>query len=353
MAGGVGSRFWPISRTRKPKQFLDILGTGKSLLRQTYERFINICPVENIYIVTNESYVDLVAEQLPELNRSQILGEPSRKNTAPCIAYANLKIRERNPDANIVVAPSDHLILKEEKFIDIISNCLDFASRTDSLLTLGINPTRPETGYGYIQIGDDKPEDNDFFNKVKSFTEKPDKKTAVKFLESGEFFWNSGIFIWSLKSITEAFKKYLPEINHLFSDISNIQSQEKEKTFIEETYSACQNISIDNGIMEHAENVYVHCTDIGWSDLGTWDSLYENSDKETDGNVLNSENILVYNTKNSIINISEDKLVVVEGLEDYILAESDNILMICKRDNEKKIRKFVKDVEDKKGEQYI
>lgn len=353
MAGGVGSRFWPISKTRKPKQFLDILGTGRTLLQQTFDRFKRLCPVENIIIVTNAVYSDLVAEQLPEIHASQILGEPLRRNTAPCIAYANLKIKQQNEQANIVVAPSDHLITDEDTFIDVIEKSLQFVSSNNSLLTLGMYPTRPETGYGYIQTEDHKAEAYEYINKVKSFTEKPDRETAEKFIESGEFFWNSGIFIWSLNSIEKAFQKYLPDIQKLFNDTDKISTPIKEKQYIEDAYSECQIISIDNGVMEHADNVFVYCTEFGWSDLGTWDSLYENSQKTSDGNAVNSGNILTYDTKNTIVHISKDKLIVVEGLEDYIIAESGNTIMICKRDNEKKIREFVSDVEDLKGENYI
>ncbi len=353
MAGGVGSRFWPLSKTKKPKQFLDILGTGKTLLQQTYDRFAKICPPENIFIVTNEIYSKLTKEQIPELTDKQILSEPVKRNTAPCIAYSNLKIKAENPDALIVTAPSDHLILNESEFINEISECFDFVSKVDSLLTLGIKPTRPETGYGYIQTDEKKPEHFDAFNKVKSFTEKPDKETALKFLESGEFLWNSGIFIWSLKSINAAFKSYLPDIYKLFSDISVISSPKAEKNYISEAYAECDSISIDNGVMEHAENVYVKPATFGWSDLGTWDSLYENSEQDSNGNVKNSDKILSYNTINTIINIPPEKLIVVEGLENYIIAESDNTLLICKRDNEKKIREFVKDTEEKYGENFV
>jgi len=353
MAGGVGSRFWPLSKTKKPKQFLDILGTGKTLLQQTYSRFAKICPIENIYIVTNKIYTELTKEQLPELNDNQILSEPLKRNTAPCIAYSNLKIKDRNPDAVIVTAPSDHLILDENKFIEIIKQSFDFVEKHDNLLTLGIKPSRPETGYGYIQISEKKHEDYSLINKVKSFTEKPDKETAIKFIESNEFLWNSGIFVWSLKSINSAFKKYLPTIFELFSDTSVIASTEKENIFINEAYAECESISIDKGIMEHADNVYVLPSDFAWSDLGTWDSLYENNTKSKKGNVKNSKKILCYNTSNTIINIPDNKLIVVEGLHNYIIAESDNTLLICKRDNEKKIREFVDDVEEKFGKKYI
>ncbi len=353
MAGGIGSRFWPVSRTKKPKQFLDILGVGQSLLQQTFNRFKHICPTENIFIVTNDIYVNTVAEQLPEINPAHILGEPSRRNTAPCIAYANAKIRAKNKDAVIVTAPSDHLILNENEFVEIIKSGLQFVSETDSLLTLGIKPTRPETGYGYIQSEDRSPENFDFISKVKSFTEKPDRETALKFIESGEFFWNSGIFLWSLKSIDIAFKKHLPDVNALFERITPGMDRAEEIQKIKVCYAECQNISIDKGIMEHADNVFIFPSDFGWSDLGTWDSLYENSTKTEHGNVLNSDNVLCYDSQNCIVNIPKTKLLVIEGLENYIIAESEDVLMICKRDNEKRIRDFVNDVEEKKGEIYI
>ncbi len=354
MAGGIGSRFWPLSRLKKPKQFLDILGTGNTLLQQTYNRFIKICPKENIFVVTNDQYIDIVAEQLPELNKKSILSEPFRRNTAPCIAYANYKIGQLNPAANIVVAPSDHLILNETKFIEIINKSLEFTSNNDGLLTLGITPNRPETGYGYIQVSNETHIDFSEIKRVKTFTEKPDKKTAETFIDSGEFFWNSGIFIWSLNSIYKAFNKYLPDIVDLFKHEDESLSVKDETEFILGAYAECRNISIDNGIMEHADNVYILCSEFGWSDLGTWDSLYVNSsNKDENENVLIGKNILSYDTKNSIVNVPCDKLVVIQGLEDFIVAESDNILLICKRNDEKRIKQFLNDVKVNKGEDFV
>ncbi len=356
MAGGIGSRFWPLSRTQKPKQFLDILGVGKSLLQQTFERFTKICPIENIFVVTNEIYTETVAEQLPALKSSQILGEPLRRNTAPCVAYANMKIQAINPNARIVTAPSDHVILNEAEFIRIINKGLKFVETNDGLLTLGIHPSRPETGYGYIQVNNKASanEDNDI-KKIKTFTEKPDKTTAIAFIESGEFLWNSGIFIWSLKSISNAFEKYQPDINSLFkpNDINIFSDPAIEKEFIKNAYGECKNISIDHGIMEHADNLYVLAADFGWSDLGTWDSLFDIVNKNDDNNAIAPDHILTYDTKNSIINLSDNKFAVIQGLENYIVAESDNILLICKRDNEKRIRDFVNDVKIKRGENFI
>ena len=352
MAGGVGSRFWPLSKSDRPKQFLDILNIGKSFLQMTFNRFKQVCPIENIFIVTNESHKELVAEQLPEMLVQNILCEPQRRNTAPCIAYANYEIRKKNPDANIIVAPSDHLILNESKFIEVVKEGLKFVSKNESLLTLGISPTRPETGYGYIQAEITKKNQNCSIKKVASFTEKPELEIAKQFVESGEFFWNSGIFIWSLKSINNAFVKFLPTIYNLFVT-SNIMNEEQERIFINSAYSECKNISIDKGIMEYAENVYVLCTDFGWSDMGTWNSLYETSEKDSSNNSIDSENVLTYETSGTIVRVPTNKLIVIQGLTDFIVAESDNTLLICKRENEATIRKYVNDVKILKGEKYV
>lgn len=351
MAGGVGSRFWPLSRTEKPKQFLDIMGTGRSFLQQTYKRFAKVCPAENIFIVTNDIYAEQVVNELPALDKSQVLAEPLRRNTAPCIAFSNMIISEIDQNANIVVAPADHLILDEDKFIGIIEEGFEFVSQNNSMLTLGITPSRPETGYGYIQVGQTNETNNQKIQKVKTFTEKPNRETAQMFIDSGDFFWNSGIFIWSLQTINAAFKKYLPEVNSLFNPKEYAISSDKNE-FIENSYSECRNISIDNGVMEHADNVFVYCDDFGWSDIGTWDSLYENSNKDKEGNVK-PENALIYDTKNTLITLPKDKVAVIQGLENYIIAESDNILLICKRNDEKKIREFVNDVKAKFGDKYI
>ncbi len=352
MAGGVGSRFWPLSRDSKPKQFLDILGIGQTLLQQTFERFKKICPVENIYIVTNTRYKDLVLEQLPEIHQNQVLLEPSRRNTAPCIAYANYKIQKTNPDANIVVAPSDHLILKEKKFLKTIKEAFDFVDNNNVLLTLGMKPNRPETGYGYIQI-DKKENKTSNINKVKTFTEKPDSELAKVFFESGDFYWNSGIFIWSLKTIMNAFETHLYEVNALFSKGIDIYNTEGEENFITQTYSECKNISIDYGIMEKAKNVYVLCSEFGWSDLGTWGSLYEHSKKDKNSNAIKGKNVFVYDSENCIVNVPDEKLVVMQGLANYIVVESENTLLICKKEEEQQIRQFVNDLSIKKGDKYV
>lgn len=354
MAGGIGSRFWPMSRASHPKQFIDILGTGETLIQQTFNRFKKIIPVENIYIVTNEKYADLVREQLPLMHNYQIISEPSRRNTAPCIAYASYKISEKVPDANIVVAPSDHIILHEDAFIDIISSALTAVSNNDWLLTLGLKPTRPDTGYGYIQFKDtDSYPDDLRIKKVKTFTEKPILEMAKEFLESGDFLWNSGIFIWSVQNILKAFEKYLPEIKDSFERGKGIYNTEKEAEFIQQAYTTCKSISIDFGVMEKADNVYVLCSDFGWSDLGTWGSLYENRQKNEDGNAIIGKDVLMYDSHNCIVNMPEDKLVVLQGLDDYIVVESKGILLICRKQDEQQIRQFVNDVRIEKGEKYI
>jgi len=355
MAGGIGSRFWPLSRTRKPKQFLDILGTGRTLLQQTFDRLRKVFPVENIYIVTNEDYEQLVAKQLSELGQNQILLEPMRRNTAPCIAYANYKIKLLNPEASIMVAPSDHVILKEQDFLDVVQKGLDFVEKNDCLLTLGIQPSRPETGYGYIQINGDKTriELNNSFRKVKTFTEKPDLKMAEVFLQSGDFFWNSGMFFWSLNSIMKAFSTYLPDVDQLFSEGIEFYNTGKESEFIGKVYPNCKNISVDYGIMEKADNVQVLCSDFGWSDLGTWGSLYDMLHKTEENNTITGSNIFTYNTQNCLINLPDNKLAVIQGLDDYIVVESDNILLICRKQDEQKIKNFVNDVKIEKGEEFI
>jgi mannose-1-phosphate guanylyltransferase len=356
MAGGIGARFWPMSRTSHPKQFIDILGTGETLIQQTYRRFKRICPKENIYIVTNEIYSKLVREQIPEMAASQILLEPSRRNTAPCIAYANYCIYERDPEARIVVAPSDHIILKEDIFLSNIESALEAAARNPWLLTLGIRPSRPDTGYGYIQYVDNPepvyPKESQI-RKVKTFTEKPNLELAVKFLECGDFLWNSGIFIWSLKSIMGAFQLYLNEVDALFQKGVGKYGTREERAFISSTYAVCKSISIDYGVMEKADNVYVLAADFGWSDLGTWGSLYENRPKDENGNTVVGKNVKVYESSNCIVNMPKDKVVVLEGLNDYIVVESENVLLVCKKSSEQNIRQFVNDVLLEKGEKYI
>jgi len=354
MAGGIGTRFWPISRTSHPKQFIDILGTGQTLIQQTYNRFRKICQKENIYIVTNDIYKDLIQQQLPEINEKQIICEPARRNTAPCIAYASYKIASINPNANVVVAPSDHIIIKEDSFIETVQSALKCSAANDWLLTLGIRPSRPDTGYGYIQFNEDITSPNDKrIKKVKTFTEKPILEMAKSFMKSGDFLWNAGIFIWRVKSILDAFQKHAPEINTVFKEGITKYNTTKEKNFIKDTYTICRSISIDYAVMEKADNVYVLQSDFGWSDLGTWGSLYDTRKKDKVGNTIVGKNVMVYDSKNCIVNMPNDKLVVMQGLQDCIVVESDNILLICKMSDEQQIRQFVNDVKIEKGEQFV
>jgi mannose-1-phosphate guanylyltransferase len=355
MAGGVGSRFWPFSRSQKPKQFLDILGTGQSLLQSTFDRFNQIIPKENILIVSNADYADIILEQLPGITKDQVLLEPMRRNTAPCIAFANYKIMSRNPKANIVVTPADHIILKETQFLNVVKNGLDFVANNDALLTLGIQPSRPETGYGYIQINGNKDgiKLNESFREVKTFTEKPDHDLARKFIESGDFFWNSGMFFWSLDSINKSFEEHLPDVNNLFKDGVDKYNTPAEGSFIDEAYSKCTNISIDYGIMEKAGNVHVLCADIGWSDLGTWGSLYDISKKDREGNVTTGGHNFLYDSSDCLISLPDNKVAVIQGLEDSIVVDSDDVLLICKKKEEQRIKQFVNDVKLEKGDKYI
>lgn len=352
MAGGIGSRFWPISRTSYPKQFIDILGIGKTLIQSTYERFLKICPKENIYVVTNDIYIDLVKTQLPDMEYSQILGEPVMRNTAPCIAYGCFKIMNGNPDAVITVAPSDHLILDETSFVNTINQALQTAQNNQCLITLGIKPSRPDTGYGYIQYTDEAIESS--FYKVKTFTEKPTLEIATSFIQSGDFLWNAGIFVWTAKAITEAFKQYLPEMHEIFDEADPHYNTASEKAYVSNVYQQCTNISIDYGIMEKADNVYVIPSEFGWSDLGTWASIYQLAEKDKDGNAaIPSEKVLLYDSANLMVNVPEEKLVIIQGLKDYIVVESNNTLLICPRDQEQNVKKVVADVKQKFGTVYI
>ena len=352
MAGGIGSRFWPLSRTSRPKQFIDILGTGQTLLQQTFSRMSRICPPENITIVTSQIYQTLVLEQLPLISDDQVILEPMRRNTAPCVSFANYKIKQKNPNAIVIVAPSDHLILNEDKFVETINSAIGFASKNNALITLGIKPNRPETGYGYIQVGPSVDKLTPNLKKVKTFTEKPNLELAKVFVESGEFYWNSGLFIWSLSSIIQAFEKYLPEVDSLFKDISTQFGTPNEKLSVEQAYSECRNVSIDYGVMEKAENVFVVCSEFGWSDLGTWGSLYSHSTKDKTQNAINGKNVMIYDSKNTLVNVPDDKLVILQGLDDYIVVESDDILLVCKMQDEQEIKRFVNDVLIEKGEKY-
>jgi mannose-1-phosphate guanylyltransferase len=349
MAGGIGTRFWPYSRNAKPKQFLDVLGTGKTLLQSTYDRYMSICLPENIWVVTHEEHVALVQEQLRSMVPDQILAEPMRKNTAPCIAYAANKIYYKNPDAVMIVSPTDHLILSEKEFIQTIQKAVDQAKSQDKLITLGIKPTRPETGYGYIQFLESKSN----LKKVKTFTEKPAIALAKTFLESGDFVWNSGVFVWGVKAILVAFQKYLPELSEAFEEIRPQLFTPDEKPAIARIYAQTKNISIDYGVMETADNVYVSLGNFSWSDLGSWASLHEASVKDEQNNVINA-NALVYDTRNSVIKGDSDTLVVVQGLNGYLVGVFGNVVIICEKDKEDLFRRYVNDLKAKPdGSNYL
>lgn len=350
MGGGIGSRFWPVSRQSLPKQFLDFFGTGRTLLQQTFDRFRKIIPIENIFVVTNASYESLIKEQLPELKAEQILLEPTRRNTAPCITWASYHIKAINPNANIVVTPSDHLILKENEFLDAISQSLHFAAKNPILVTLGIKPNRVETRYGYIQIDEERK--NDFY-KVKTFTEKPEYELAKIFVESGEFYWNSGLFVWNVNTILKAVNDLIPELSAKLSPGVGLYGTNNEESFINENFPSCPNVSIDLGIMERADNTFVLLGDFGWSDLGTWSSLFDVYPKDKEENAVLKGHSLLYECNNNIIVLPKNKLAVLQGLDGYLIAESDNVLLICKKEEENSIRKFVNDAQIKLGEDYI
>ena len=353
MAGGVGSRFWPLSRREKPKQFLDILGTGETLIQLTFRRFLTTCPKRNIYVVTSVDHKDLVLEQL-DIDPENILTEPFRRNTAPCLAYGTFRILKENPNAVIVVTPSDHLIVKEDEFCRVIQNTLEFAKDNDALITLGIKPDKPETGYGYIQADRKKPvKGYDGLLKVKTFTEKPGIDLARVFIESGDFYWNSGIFIWSIKSIMKAFEKYLPDVFLAFDEGRKLYGTDLEAKFIGKTYTECKSISIDYGIMEKASNVYVMCTDIGWSDLGTWSSLYDKSTLDKNGNAIVNGNVFSYANEGNIVNLSSGKIAVLQGLKDYIVVETEDVLLIVKKEEEQNIKHYLDDVKKEAKDKYL
>jgi mannose-1-phosphate guanylyltransferase len=347
MAGGIGARFWPYSRRKLPKQFLDILGTGRTLLQMTYDRFADDAEPEQFVVITYRKYLTLVKEQLPELKNHQIITEPMRKNTAPCIAYATYKIRALDPEATIIVTPADHLILQEKKFTRTLKKAVE-AAGDGKLITLGIKPNRPETAFGYIQYIEN-PDGHAF--RVKTFIEKPNSKLAKTFLESGDFVWNSGMFVWKAKNLIQAFEEHMPDMAEVFEEGKDIYGTDGEARFVSIAYAQIKNISIDYGIMEKSSQVYVILGDFGWSDLGSWHSLYDLRDKDENDNVVEA-NAILYETKNSFIKVKGDKLVVVQGLENYLVNETDNVLLICKLDAEKKFREFVSNAK-KKGEDFI
>ena len=350
MCGGIGSRFWPYSRTNRPKQFIDFLGTGRTLLQMSYDRVLPFVPKENVIVVTNAQYAPLVKEQLSDLNDDQILLEPARRNTAPCVAWAAWHIAARDPQASMIVTPSDHLITREREFENSILKGFEFVENNDALLTLGITPVRPETGYGYIQIGN---EVQDGINKVKTFTEKPNLELAKVFLSTGEFFWNSGIFLWKASSIKDAFYQHASDIASKFDAGNDYWNTPEETNFIEEQFPACPSISIDYAIMEKAPNVYVERVTFGWNDLGTWSALYDNSPKNSDHNVAQNCNVLAYNSTGNIFAVEGEKLIVVEGLKDYIVADAGDVLLVCPKSEEQRIKQMVNDAKLKFGDKFL
>ena len=341
MAGGVGSRFWPMSTTEFPKQFIDVFGTGRTFIQMTYDRFKGMIAPENVWVVTSEKYADIVAEQLPDMPKGNILLEPCRRNTAPCIAYVSWRIKAKNPKANLVVTPADHLVTDVVEFQRVINSALVFTAETDAIVTLGMTPTRPETGYGYIQADLQEPSlRNKEIYRVDSFKEKPDYETAVKYVKSKEFFWNSGIFIWNVNTIVNSLRIYEPEISDIFEDLMPVFGTAKEQKMINEQFPKCPSISIDYAVMERADEIFVFPADFGWSDVGTWGSLHTIAPVDKDGNNVIGENVKLYETKNCVVHVTEEKRVVVQGLEGYIVAEKGNTLLICKLEEERRIKEF-------------
>jgi len=351
MAGGIGSRFWPMSRNRLPKQFLDVLGTGQTLLQSTYNRFAAFVPAENIFIITFEEYAPLVAQQLPHLPAANILKEPSRKSTAPCVAYMAFKLMQRNPEASFIVSPSDHLVMDQTGFADLAKQALQFAEERNALVTLGINPTYPNTGYGYIQY-DQEPVENNVF-KVKTFTEKPNLELAKTFLASGDFLWNAGIFVWKAADVLHAFEQHLPEMYEVFAAEANLFDTEQEHEALVRIYPQCTNISIDYGIMEKAQNVHIIPASIGWSDLGTWNSAYENMDKDYLGNAVTGKNVMVIDATRNMVHVPDSKMVVLQGLDDFVIVDTNDVLLICKKDREQEIKDYMAEVKRNKGDKYL
>jgi len=341
MAGGVGSRFWPMSTAEKPKQFIDVLGVGKSLLQLTVERFETIVDPQNVWVVTNKNYVDIVAQQLPDMPTDHILCEPCRRNTAPCIAYVSWRIKSRDPKANIVVSPSDHIVLNIDEFRRIIKSCMQFTSDSDAIVTLGMKPSRPETGYGYIEANLSSPSlRNKGIFRVDSFREKPDLDTAKQYISKNNYFWNAGIFIWNVSTIVNAFRIYQPQMAKLFESLLPVYGTPEEQARVDELFPECENISVDYAIMEKAEEIFVCPADFGWSDLGTWGSLQQQSKKDLYGNACIGPDISVYESHNCIIHTTQEKKVVVQGLDGYIVAENDGTLLICKLSEEQRIKQF-------------
>lgn len=341
MAGGIGSRFWPMSTEERPKQFIDVLGVGHTLIQTTLDRFRGVCPMENVWVVTNERYVDLVHEQLPDVPVDHILQEPCRRNTAPCIAYVSWRIKMTDPKANVVVSPSDHIVTNVDEFRRVITSCLKFAGETDAVLTLGMKPTRPETGYGYIQadLTSNSPRNREIY-RVDQFKEKPDLETAKHYISEHNFFWNAGIFVWSVETIVNALRVYAPRINNIFERMQNVMGTPQEQETINKVYPDCDNISIDYAVMENAEEIFVFPADFGWSDLGTWGSLLLQSQRDMYGNGLIGKNIHTFECRNCIVHTAQEKKVILQGLDGYIVAEHDDTLLICKLSEEQRIKQF-------------
>lgn len=341
MAGGVGSRFWPMSTPDYPKQFIDVLGCGRTLIQLTADRFKGICPPENVWVVTSKKYAETVKEQLPEIADDHILREPCRRNTAPCIAYVSWKIKARNPKANMVVTPSDHIVMNVTEFRRVIDSAMKFTADSDAILTLGMKPTRPETGYGYIEADLTIPStSNKEVYRVYSFKEKPDLETAERYIKKNNFFWNAGIFVWNVSTVVNALRVYQPAISKIFERLLPYYYTEQEQEMINQNFPLCENISVDYAIMEKADEIFVFPSDFGWSDLGTWGSLHGNLPKDAHNNTQIGQNIKLYETQNCVIHTTQEKKVVVQGLDGYIVAEKDDTLLICRLSEEQRIKEF-------------
>lgn len=351
MAGGIGSRFWPMSRTNFPKQFLDVLGTGKTLIQQTFDRYTKLVPKENIYVITSDEYVDIVKTQLPGISAENVLAEPSRKNTAPCIAYIAFKLLGKDPDAVMMAAPADHLIMETDEFLKTAKKALDFVNHINALVTIGIKPASPNTGYGYIQH--DTAEAAPEIYKVKTFTEKPNLELAKAFIASGDFLWNAGIFTWKVKNIVHAFEKFLPEVYDVFVAEKDQFNTAGEQEAIERIYPQCTNISIDFGVMEKADNVYVIPAGFTWSDLGTWNSAWDNMEKDYWGNAVSGDKVMVVDAKNCVVHVPDNKLVVLQGLEEFILVDTNDVLLVCRKDKEQEIKEYVAEVKRNMGDGFL
>jgi mannose-1-phosphate guanylyltransferase len=351
MAGGIGSRFWPLSRTAHPKQFLDILGTGKTMIQQTYDRFAKFIAPENIYVVTLKEYINEVKKQLPHLPHENIVAEPSRKNTAPCVAYISFKLLNKDPKASLIVAPSDHLILDDTKFAALCKKGLDFVNHMNAFITIGVQPTSPNTGYGYIQH--DAVEAAPDFFKVKTFTEKPNLELAKTFVASGDFLWNAGIFIWKVDRIIDGLEQYEPELYELFAAEKDKFNTPDEEEAVNEIYPLCTNISIDVAVMEKASNVFVMPASFGWSDLGTWNSAWENMQKDYLENAVTGKNVMIMEANRCVVHAPDNKLVLLQGLEDFIVVDTKDVLLICKKENEQDIKDYVAEVKRNKGDKHL